>query len=269
MTVARAAIVDHMAERDADDHKDGVPTWITRTVNFSIAVSQIKGSATFVTTEETDEHLVLAAPGMSLTATTGDGQEACTSGQALFLIPVGSATVVVEGSGPVLRVFTHRAKRVASQRPSDPDVIPLSDSMGVEQFLRVVRLEHLREGPQFGRIFMSRHLMINVFDIKHQRRDTRKLTPHSHADFEQASITLAGDFLHHLRYPWGPDLADWRDDQHVAVGSPSATIIPPHVIHTTRDVGEGATWLIDVFAPPRHDFIKNGWVRDFDQESLA
>jgi hypothetical protein len=26
------------------------------------------------------------------------------------------------------------------------------------------------------------------------------------------------------------------------------------VIHTTQDIGEGTTWLIDVFGPPRIDF---------------
>jgi hypothetical protein len=33
------------------------------------------------------------------------------------------------------------------------------------------------------------------------------------------------------------------------------------VIHTTQDVGEGVTWLIDIFAPPRMDFsAKPGFV---------
>jgi hypothetical protein len=31
-------------------------------------------------------------------------------------------------------------------------------------------------------------------------------------------------------------------------------VIPARVLHTTQDIGEGTTWLVDVFGPPRMDF---------------
>jgi hypothetical protein len=43
--------------------------------------------------------------------------------------------------------------------------------------------------------------------------------------------------------------------------SPSILVIPARVIHTTQDVGQGSTWLVDIFAPPRMDFSsKPGFV---------
>jgi hypothetical protein len=87
------------------------------------------------------------------------------------------------------------------------------------------------------------------------------MSPHAHEDFDQASLALKGGFIHHLRYPWTPDMTTWREDGHHAVGSPSVIIMPAQVIHTSQDVGEGWAQLIDIFAPPRPDFVeKPGWL---------
>ncbi|MBX9651478.1 MAG: hypothetical protein K2X57_30935, partial [Xanthobacteraceae bacterium] len=74
------------------------------------------------------------------------------------------------------------------------------------------------------------------------------------------SLTISGDFQHHLRVEWGKDANLWRDDVHAAVGSPSVTIIPPQLIHTTEGVNGGHHLLIDIFSPPRRDFIARNWV---------
>jgi hypothetical protein len=75
------------------------------------------------------------------------------------------------------------------------------------------------------------------------------------------SLGLKGSFVHHLRYPWTPDKTRWRDDEHEHYDSPSILVIPARVIHTTQDVGQGSTWLVDIFAPPRMDFSsKPGFV---------
>jgi hypothetical protein len=111
------------------------------------------------------------------------------------------------------------------------------------------------------RVFRSTNLMINIFLPWTTRRDERKLSPHSHENFEQMSLGLKGSFLHHLRYPWAPDKTRWRDDEHEHYDSPSVLVIPARVIHTTQDLGEGMTWLVDIFGPPRMDFSsKTGFV---------
>jgi hypothetical protein len=73
---------------------------------------------------------------------------------------------------------------------------------------------------------------------------------------------LAGTWTHHLRYPWVPDSRAWRENQHLRCGAPSITIIPAGVEHTSQDRGEGTSWLVDVFAPPRADFLARGLVRN-------
>jgi mannose-6-phosphate isomerase-like protein (cupin superfamily) len=115
------------------------------------------------------------------------------------------------------------------------------------------------------RIFRCTNLMINVLAKRATARDVTKLSPHSHADFEQASLAVEGEYVHHLRYPWTPDMTAWREDEHLEIGSPSVTVIPPNVVHTSRNVG-GPGWLIDVFAPPRVDFsTKPGLVCNADE----
>ena len=58
----------------------------------------------------------------------------------------------------------------------------------------------------------------------------------------------------------------WRPDEHLEIGSPSVTMIPPKVVHTSRNVGDTRSWLIDIFAPPRVDFSrKPGLVLNADE----
>jgi hypothetical protein len=112
------------------------------------------------------------------------------------------------------------------------------------------------------RVFRSGDLMINVFGPRTRRRDPAHLSPHWHDDFEQGSVVLEGAWIHHLRYPWVPDSGTWRPDGHLRCGAPSVTIIPAGVEHTSQDTGDGESWLVDVFAPPRADFLARGIVRN-------
>jgi hypothetical protein len=91
-------------------------------------------------------------------------------------------------------------------------------------------------------------------------RDRSRLSPHSHKSIEQGSLALAGDFVHHLRVEWGRDAALWRDDLHARLPSPSLMVVPVGLIHTSEGTGAGHHLLIDIFAPPRREFIAKGWV---------
>ena len=90
----------------------------------------------------------------------------------------------------------------------------------------------------------------------------------SHTDFEQASLALEGTYVHHMRWPWTPDMTTWKDDTAAEMASPSVLVIPPKVIHTSRNVG-GPGFLVDIFSPPRLDFsAKPGLVCNADEYPL-
>ncbi len=253
----------------------GARTWIVRGANFVVAHSEVDARAE-IERESADEYLLLVPDGLTVAVTTGQ-ENLETTGPSLVVVPPGRSSVSPRSSGSLSRVFSGLAEDLAAlawnassyARTSDAvaPLVPWPDPVGGYR-LRCYRLDEFREEPGIvGRIFRCTNLMVNVFAPWTAPRDPKKMTPHSHADFEQCSLTLAGDFVHHLRYPWGADLTDWREDEHLRVESPAAVVFPPTVIHTSQSVGEAVDWrIIDIFAPPRADFsLEPGFVRNADE----
>jgi mannose-6-phosphate isomerase-like protein (cupin superfamily) len=198
------------------------------------------------------------------------------------VVPAGTSRIVGCTAGFVLRVFSSRATEVMARTFNnstyaipDPVVkgLPPLPPRGKPGAVQVYPMSDVQSDPtRFGRIFRTESLMVNWFEPTMGPRDTDHLTPHSHDDFEQASVTLAGEYVHHIRRPWTTRMRDWRPDEHVHVHSPSVTIIPPGNIHTTRAVGDGLHQLVDVFAPAREDFIERGCVLNqsvYDERSTT
>ncbi len=121
--------------------------------------------------------------------------------------------------------------------------------------LRTYALSDIYASGGMVNAFRTRKLMVVPYDRFLEPRDETALTPHSHQDFEQASVALEGEWIHHLRVPWTANRHDWRPDAHLELGSPSTTIIPAGVVHTSQGIAGEGMRLVDVFGPPRPRFL--------------
>lgn len=271
MTIAAipgTSVVDEISERDPDlVSAGGSRTWSVCGRNFVVAVTELEAGDRLTEHDLPDEYVLLVQDGAVVGVEQDGRARVSVSEPALVVVPAGTSTVHAVASTTVARVFTARCDaqmRRAVNHAAEADLraapLPESTEAGGDR----IRVHRLRDIPdeegRLGRIFRTRSLMVNWFPVHEGPRDTERLSPHSHEDFEQMSVTLTGDYAHHLRVPWTPRMSEWREDEHVQVGSPSMTLIPPTVVHTTRAVGAGPHTLIDVFAPPREDFLAKGWV---------
>lgn len=264
----------HHDEPPQSTPQPGEKSWVIRSANVVVVVSQVEAGTRLARSDQPDEYMVLVPPGLRARITAG-GDAVDAVPESLTIVPPGESAVEVLDAGTVTRVFSVRAtdlvalaSNAAVYAQPVPSVAPLVDwPMPVGGYrLRHYPLVPYNNPQVFGRLFRSRNLMINVFEPVDERRDPRKLSPHSHPDFEQLSIALSGRFVHHLRTPWGPDSTAWQPDERVEVGSPSTLVIPTELVHTTQSIGEGVNWLIDVFGPPRFDFSRQaGVVRNADE----
>lgn len=266
-----ATYADH-TQTPPQIERPGERTWLTRGANFVIAVSEVS-KGTELVCDNADEYFVFL-PNSTARIGAGDASLEAAS-ETLTIVPPGPSRVTAVTDGRIVRVFSHRATGLvelcanhATYADGAPEVAPLTpwpDPPAGFKLRHYVLAEHAREDSNM-RIFRSTNLMVNVLAKRTVPRDIHKLSPHSHADFEQASLVVQGTYTHHLRYPWSPDMMSWRDDEHVEVGSPSVTVIPPPVLHTSRNISEGDCWLVDIFAPPRMDFsLKPGLVRNAEE----
>lgn len=248
---------------------DGTPTWVMRGANFVVAVSRVK-AGTDIIQDVPDESMLLLSPAVPITIQANGVSQDVTE-EALVILPPGEIGMKAHGAGLVVRIFSNAAAEMAGsasnaavyEKPIE-DVAPLDYwPVPVGGFrLRVYLLRDHSEDVGFGRIFRSTNLMVNIFEPTNAPRDPSRLSPHEHSDFEQASLTLEGNFTHYLRTPWGPDSRLWREDRIIECSGCSLVVIPPRMIHTTGWSTAGAR-LVDIFAPPRDDFsLKPRWIRN-------
>ncbi|MEI4487488.1 hypothetical protein V8J36_14935 [Frigidibacter sp. MR17.14] len=249
-------------------------TWFLRGANFVIALTRALPGASFAREAQPDEYVVLLdAPDTRavIEAQGAAGAERVeVPGHSLAFVPPGASRVTLPEGGLLVRLFTARAADMVAACPNaaayDPPHarIPAFAAWPAPADGWRIRHYSLDVPPtpgRFGRIFRCTTFMVNMLDPQIGPRDITKLSPHHHDEFEQLSLCLAGRFVHHLRWPWTVDLNDWRADEAIEVGAPSATVIPPPAIHTSRGTDPGLNQLVDVFCPPRVDFSeKPGWV---------
>jgi hypothetical protein len=240
-----------------------------------VVFSLVQPGDALVRTAQPDEYMALFGPGAAATITAG-GQSEEINGASVAIAPPGSSEITVAARGDVVRLFSNQATDLVEQcrnadvyADADPNVAafaPWPDPPGGHR-IRVYRLADIPQDPgRFGRLLRCSTLMVNYFYVDDQPRDPKQLSPHHHDDFEQISLQLDGDYVHHIRTPWTVDLAAWRDDEHQFCASPAITVIPPPTVHTSQSVGHMPHQLVDIFCPPRIDFSERpGWVLNHDE----
>ncbi len=245
-------------------------SWYARGQNFVVAYSQAQSGAVFERAGQADEYVLLLPERESAVTVEANGETQEIGGFTISFIPPGDSKVTVKAGGPVVRLFTTQsadmaalasnAATYAGPHPQIPAFAAWPEPVGGFR-LRSYSLDVPDEPGRFGKIFRCTTFMVNIFPPQNGPRDPAKLSPHHHDDFEQCSLAIGGSYVHHLRWPWTANLADWREDEHEACASPSICVIPPRVIHTSAAVDPGVNLLVDIFSPPRADFSNMaGWV---------
>jgi len=218
--------------------------------------------------------IVVTGASPAFTVLTDDGATTVDE-PGLVVVPPGASRISVHGDGPLIRLveaadpeWRDRAVNASSYAEDHPRVALLRrwPEPVAGNGVRCYPLSEVPDEPgRFGRIFRTRSFMVNFLPEQHGPRDPHRLSPHAHDDFEQLSLAVQGEYVHHIRTPWLPDSTTWREDEHVRLGSPSVAIIPPPTVHTSEASDPGVNQLIDIFSPPRVDFSeKPGWVLNAD-----
>ncbi len=249
-------------------------TWYTRGVNFVIAYTEAAAGGTFSVSNHPDEYMTILPDADTPATATAGAQTESTGGYSLLIMPPGDSTITLAKGGKMVRIFTTKSDEItaraannadyAQPSPNVPPLQPWPNPVGGFK-IRVYSLEVPPMEGRYGRIWRSTNLMINMPPRASGERDLAKLSPHHHDDFEQCSLALEGSWGHHMRWPWSIDMAEWQEDVHARVESPSVTVIPAQVIHTSTWHSE-FNQLVDIFAPPRMDFSqKENWVLNADE----
>jgi len=246
--------------------------WLMRGQNFWLEWVELSDAAAGFSAESKDEMLVIAHNGELRIGTSADGLPAVN-------VPAHSVAILPPGRYTISGKPSARCGVLASQRMDmdgrhvlhaeayetpDPRIKPTGkpyrrkQASGEIKVLDIGQVMASKDKPRL-KMLQTETLSINIVEYAGPRKRS-ELSPHSHDSFEQGSLAIAGNFVHHLRVNWGSDADQWREDEHLHAPSPSLLVVPVEMIHTTEGVGEGHHFLVDLFSPPRADFIGKGWV---------
>lgn len=249
----------------------GSRTWWVRGQNFALAYTVAQPGDVLTRDAQPDEYVTLF-PTDQVGARVVAGDETVKIEQAtLVVVPPGNSRVEVLRETHLVRLFSAASPELlakcrnheayAEPHANVAPFAPWPDPVDGHRLRAYKVADHPYEEGRFARLFRCSTFMVNVFDPDLAPRDPAKLSPHHHDDFEQASLAVRGEYVHHIRSPWTSDMVTWREDEHVRTASPSVAVIPPPSIHTSQSVSLAGNQLVDIFCPPRADFsAQPGWV---------
>lgn len=269
-------------DKPVDDDANG-KAWFTRGQDLLVNYIEAAPGATFARTNQLDEYMIVVVDPNTpyeVSAQHGvNGPETRSGpGHQVIIVPPGDSSVTFPNGGRVVRLFSTQsddlnAKCANRETYATPDKnIPEFQRWPdpVDGFkLRVYDLWAERKPGQFGPIWRCTTIMLNFPPPGNGPRDITKMSPHSHADFDQCSLVMEGSFLHNMRWPWTVDKNMWMPDEFPITEAPSATIIPARVIHSSEGLHRTNNRMADIFAPPRLDFsLLEGWIQNHDEYPL-
>lgn len=250
------------------DASDSATHWTGRGQNFATSWYRAGPAGSRTQVESVDEVMVIVLDGSVGISNTNTRVEA--PARSICILPPNAWQLdLMPGvTCVVLSSLRDNAKTGAvnesAYAQADPRIAPVGTAwlpQRADGEVRIFSIDSVSASKDKPRLKMLQTATMSINWVEYDGpRDRRALSPHSHTSFEQGSLALAGDFVHHLRVEWGEDADAWCDDQHAQLGSPSLMVVPVRMIHTSEGVGAGHHLLIDVFSPPRADFIAKGWV---------
>ncbi|WP_414902119.1 hypothetical protein ACMT1E_02760 [Sphingomonas flavalba] len=215
---------------------------------------------------ESAEEAIVVLPGGGEIAAAGWRHRA--EGPSVAIVPPGRFAVAADAAAAVVlatdRPDLDDAAALNAGGVADPRIAPVGVPFARRVPLTaplVLPIDAIPVPPDNGRLrfVQSATISINIVVYDGPRGRTA-LSPHEHDAIEQGTLAIAGDYVHHLRAPWGRNADAWLEDVHLDAPPGSLLLIPPRLIHTTEGVGAGAHVMLDIFAPPRRDFIAKGWM---------
>lgn len=249
---------------------DGLQRWTARAQNFAVTWMRAATAGATHPLASPDEVLLLV---LDAPVTIASAQASVVAPpRSICILPAGGSWRLEPAAGTTCAAIVSLredagecgARNEDAYRPRDERIKPVGAPYTPLQRgneIRVIAIDRISAAADKPRLKMLQTATLSINWVEYEGpRDGTALSPHAHADFEQGSFGLAGDFVHHLRVPWGPDASLWQEDRHARLASPSLMVVPVGLIHTSEGVGGGRHLLIDVFSPPRADFIAKGWV---------
>jgi quercetin dioxygenase-like cupin family protein len=257
---------------------DGTRHWFARGQHFVFAFTECAPGALLQRRAHPDESFAISPDAQGAVEITIDGATTVMPGNSVAILPPGDHELRLPEGGRLVRIFSHlspdlnalcaNADIYEQSHPNIDPYAPWPEPVGGYR-LRIYSLDVPEELQKHGRIWRSRNLMFYLSPARMGPRDPARLSPHSHEGFEQGTFALEGEVIQHLRWPWTPNKALWREDEHEPAPQHSITIFPALVQHTTQFMGAGANVELVVFAPPRLDWsLQPEWVLNHDEYPL-